>query len=146
MFEPGYWGLFLSTFLAATVVPFSSEALLSATLYAGYSKVPVLVIATFGNWLGGMTSYYLGYLGKLEWIHKYLRIPPEKLEKYVNKLKGYEFWAAFLCWLPFVGDIIAVALGFLKLNVYKVAIGMFVGKGLRYIIWAVITLWILDKI
>ncbi len=146
MFEPGYWGLFLATFLAATIVPFSSEAMLSGTIYAGYDSVIALSVATFGNWLGGMTSFYLGYLGKEEWISKYLRISPEKTNKYIARLRGKEQWAAFFCWLPFVGDIIAVALGLLKMNALKVAIGMFLGKALRYIIWAIITLWVLDKL
>lgn len=145
MFEPGYWGLFLATFLAATIVPFSSEAVLSGTLYAGYQHWVVILVATFGNWLGGMTSFYLGVLGKKEWIQKYLRIPPEKTDKVISRIKGKEHWAAFFCWLPIIGDVIAVALGLLKLNVYKVAFGMFIGKALRYIIWAIITLWILDK-
>lgn len=136
MFELGYWGLFLASFLAATVVPFSSEAILSGVIVAGYNPVLSLSIATLGNWLGGMSSYYLGYLGKQQWIEKYLRIPKDKTEKFKLKIAGKEQWIAFFCWLPFVGDVIAVCLGLLKISPMRVSIGMFIGKALRYVVWA----------
>lgn len=145
MLKFGYWGLFLATFLAATVLPFSSEAMLSGMLYADYNLYWVLLIASFGNWLGGMTSYYLGYLGKIEWIEKYLRIPEEKTKRFQLRIKGKEQYAALFCWLPFVGDIIAVVLGLIKLNPLRVAIGMFIGKALRYIVWAYLSIHIINQ-
>ena len=53
----GVWGLFLGSFLAATVVPFSSDALLVGMLVAGCDPIECLISATIGNWLGGLTSY-----------------------------------------------------------------------------------------
>ncbi len=144
MFELGYLGLFLASFLAATVIPFSSEAILSGVIITGYSPVLSLLIATLGNWLGGLTSYYLGYLGKQQWIEKYLRIPTAKTEKFKKKIEGKEQWVAFFCWLPFIGDILAVVLGLLKINAIRVSIGMLVGKACRYAIWAYITLALIN--
>lgn len=144
MFEFGYVGLFLASFLAATVLPFSSEAILSGTIYAGYNPLAALVLATFGNWLGGVSSYYLGYIGKQNWIERYLRIPIKKTELFKLKIKGKEQWVAFFCWLPLVGDVIAVTLGLLKVNAVNVFIGIFIGKALRYIVWAFFTLWLLQ--
>ncbi len=144
MFESGYLALFLASFLAATVVPFSSEALLSGMLAGGYDLYWCLGLATLGNWLGGMSSYGLGWLGKTEWIEKYLRIKHEQIEKTKRKIAGKEMWIAFFCWLPGVGDVIAVLLGLLKVNTWYVAIGMFVGKLLRYVVWALLTLKVID--
>jgi membrane protein YqaA with SNARE-associated domain len=144
MFELGYWGLFLASFLAATVVPFSSEAILSAMIYSGFNPLYCLMAATTGNWMGGLSSYLLGYLGKEVWIEKYLRISKEKTERFKLKIKGKEAWIAFFCWLPFVGDVIAVVLGLLKTNSINVAVGMFVGKALRYIVWGYLTIWALN--
>jgi len=141
MFELGYWGLFLASFLAATVVPFSSEAILSGMIIADYNPVFSLIAATLGNWLGGLSSYYIGYIGKIEWIEKYLKIKQEKTEKFALIIKGKEVWIAFFCWLPFIGDVIAVALGLLRVNFINVSIGMLVGKGFRYLIWAYFTIW-----
>lgn len=68
----GYFGLFLGSFVAATVVPFSSDVQLVAMLAAGGNVWFCVAVATLGNWLGGLTSYWLGWLGKWEWIEKYI--------------------------------------------------------------------------
>lgn len=144
MFESGYLALFLASFLAATVVPFSSEAILSGMLAAGYDLYWSLALATLGNWLGGLSSYYIGWLGKTEWIEKYLRIKHEQVVKTQNRIAGKELWISFFCWLPGVGDVIAVLLGLLKVNVWNAAIGMLLGKMVRYIVWALLTLKVID--
>jgi Predicted membrane protein len=86
-----------------------------------------------GNWLGGMTNYYLGRLGKTEWIEKYLKVKKEKIEKIQQWLHGKGAVMAFFSFLPAVGDIIALALGYMRANVYIVNICMFLGKFIRYV-------------
>ncbi len=142
MFELGYVGIFIASFLAATVVPFSSEVILSGMLAAGYAAFPSLILATLGNWLGGLTSFYLGYLGKEVWIERYLRISKTKIEQFKEFILGKEAWIAFFCWLPLVGDVIAVALGLLHVSPLRVGIGMLIGKAVRYAVWAYFTLWL----
>ena len=56
----GYPGLFIGTFLSGTVLPMSSDVLLVGMLAAGADPVACLLLATVGNWLGAMTSYWLG--------------------------------------------------------------------------------------
>lgn len=131
----GYLGLFIGTFLAATIIPFSSEILVTGILLAGADYFLVFLFATLGNWTGGLTSYYLGYLGKWEWIEKWLRISREKLESQKERITKYGALLAFLCWLPFVGDIFALGLGFYKLNFVKCAIYMLIGKAVRFALW-----------
>lgn len=131
----GYLGLFIGTFLAATIIPFSSEILVTGILLAGADYFLVFLFATLGNWTGGLTSYYLGYLGKWEWIEKWLRISKEKLESQKERITKYGALLAFLCWLPFVGDIFALGLGFYKLNFIKCAIYMLIGKAVRFALW-----------
>lgn len=133
--EWGYFGLFLASFLAATVLPFSSEIVFSALVLAGMNLWGCTIAATIGNFLGGLSCYYLGYLGNVEWIEKYLKIKKEKVERLQNWLNGKGSAMAFFVFLPGVGDIIAVALGFLRANVYAVALFMFAGKLIRYIVW-----------
>jgi membrane protein YqaA with SNARE-associated domain len=139
-FEFGYLGLFVSSFLAATVIPFASEAVLAGMLLAGYDPIVSVTLASIGNWLGGMTSYFLGYLGRWQWIEKYLRVS----EKRVNKMKSWaDQFGAYLglvCWLPIIGDIISIGLGVFRVHPYYVAIYMLAGKVLRYIAVAYITL------
>lgn len=135
LLDLGYIGLFIASFLAATIIPFSSEIILSGMLLSGLDPWSCVWVATLGNWLGGMTSYYLGLLGKVEWIEKYLRIKHEKIEKFSLHVQKYGDWFAFLSFVPFIGDVIAVATGFFKCNWWKVAIAMLLGKMGRYIVW-----------
>jgi len=133
--ELGYLGLFIAAFLAATVVPFSSEVVFSAMVYGGLNEWTCVFVATLGNWLGGMTCYYLGRLGKIEWIEKFLRIKREKIEKFMSYIHKYGDWFAFFSFLPGIGDIIAVAAGYFRCRWWIVAISMLIGKFLRYIVW-----------
>ena len=132
--EWGYLGLFVASFLAATVLPFSSEVVFSALVFGGLNAWHCVAVATVGNFLGGMTCYYLGRLWKLEWIEKYAGVKREKLERFVAKMQKYGSWVAFFSFLPAVGDAIAVAAGFLRCRVWIVAAAMFAGKILRYIV------------
>ncbi|MDD5183929.1 MAG: DedA family protein [Paludibacter sp.] len=133
--ELGLFGLFLASFLAATVVPFSSEMVFSAMVYSGLDAWTCVFVATLGNWLGGMTCYLLGRLGKIEWIEKYAGVKKEKLDKFTAKSQKYGDWLPFFSFLPVIGDVIAVASGFLRGRWWVVAISMLLGKFFRYIIW-----------
>lgn len=137
----GYLGLFAGSFLAATIVPFSSDVLLVGALVAGSNPIIAFIVATTGNWLGGITSYYIGHLGKWQWIEKWLRIKEETLLKHKNLFDKHGSYIALFTWLPFVGDVFAVGLGFYKVNFTKSAIFMLVGKSLRFLFW--ITLYLL---
>ncbi len=133
----GYTGMFIGAFLAATVLPFSSDVLLIGMLAAGCDVYATVAVAAAGNWLGGLASYGLGWLGRWEWIEKYLKVSRGKLERQKAKVDRYGSGLAFFTWLPFVGDVMAVALGFYKTNPKKTALFMFIGKTVRYILWAV---------
>lgn len=137
--EYGYWGLFMACFLAATILPFSSEAIVSLCLYSGFDISITVGIATLGNWLGGLSSYYLGYLGKWEWIEKLLRVKKEKAEKSRIYLQNKGNAIAFFAFLPFIGDLIPLGLGLLKTNPYWMALFMAAGKLCRYLVWTWIT-------
>ena len=133
--EYGYIGVFIASFLAATILPFSSEVVLTGVMLAGSSYWPCMIAATIGNFLGGMTCYWLGTAGKIEWIKKYLKMNIDKLLKIQNWLKGKGAWVAFFTFLPFIGDFIAVAAGLLRANIWITALSMFLGKAIRYWVW-----------
>lgn len=134
----GYFGLFLGSFLSSTVVPFSSDLLLLGTLAAGGSWWATVFIATLGNWLGGLTSYWVGHVGKWEWIEKWFRISEEKLRAQRYRIQKYDYWLALLSWLPIVGDIFSIGLGFYRINFTRTAGFMLVGRFLRFIAWALL--------
>ena len=129
----GLFGLFLGCMLAATVVPFASEALLAGALLMGYGKWAVTLVATLGNTTGGMISYLMGWLCKWEWLEKYFRVKREKLERMRDRVSKYGAWAALLTWLPLVGDLIAIAMGLMRVNPWWTLLLMFIGKLARYL-------------
>jgi len=132
--EYGYIGLFLAAFLAATILPFGSEFVFISLIALGFDSWTCVIIASVGNWLGGMTNYYLGRLGKIEWIEKYLKVDKGKIDRMQQWLKKKGAFMAFFSFMPVVGDLIALALGFMKSNIYIVNISMFFGKFIRYVL------------
>ena len=140
----GLLGLFLSSFLAATILPLSSEGVLSYLIYNKFDMTTCLVIASIGNTLGGMSSFYLGKLGKLNWIEKVMKISMDKIHKTQNTINKFRSLLAFFCWLPVIGDVLAVSLGYFKCKVGQVFLFMFAGKALRYLVWAYLTVWSIE--
>ena len=138
--ELGLLGLFISSFIAATIIPFSSELVLSILIANQYPLATSLIIATLGNWLGGISSYGLGRLGEWTYIKYFTGLNKIKIGKVKGKVDKWKSPLAFFCWLPIVGDIFAVGLGFYKINFLKVSLWMLIGKMIRYFLWALITI------
>ena len=131
----GIFGLFLGSFIAGSVVPLSSEALLVVCL--GPLKLgawPCFLAALAGNVAGGMTCYLMGHLVKMEWIEKYLHVKKPTLQKAQRFLKGRGAWMGFFAFLPILGTAIAVALGLMRANLTITAISSALGKVLRYLL------------
>ena len=81
-----------------------------------------------------MTCYYMGRLGKVSWIEKYFKVKKEKVDKMVKFLQGKGALMAFFTFLPAIGEVIAIALGFMRSNTWLTIVSMFVGKLIRYIL------------
>ncbi|MCH5330515.1 MAG: DedA family protein [Alistipes sp.] len=131
--EWGYAGIFLSAFLAGSIVPFASEAVVVLLAQSGLSPWLCLLWATAGNTLGGVSCYWIGRLGKTEWINRWLKIKPAALERAQRFLKGRGAVMALFVALPYIGDAIAVALGLMRADFALTTVAMAIGKGLRYI-------------
>lgn len=134
----GYVGLFISALLAGSIIPFSSELVLVALVNVGLSPAVCVLSAALGNTVGGMTCYYMGRLGRIDWIKKYFKVKKEKIDRMQHFLQGKGALMAFFAFLPFVGEAIAIALGFMRSNLMLTTVSMFIGKLLRYMamLWA----------
>lgn len=116
------YSLFISSFLAATLLPGGSEVALFAVLKSYPETLWVaLTIATIGNTLGGMVTFGMGWL-----------LPQTQQLKHVAKLKRYGTPALLLAWVPLIGDALCLAAGWLRLNWSQAALFMAVGKLGRY--------------
>ena len=134
----GLLGLFIGLFLAATVVPFSSDALYLAILAATGDPVSCLIVGTLGNWLGSVVTYWIGWLAKWEWLEKWFKVKPETLQRQKARIDKYGYWLALLAWVPLIGDIIALALGFYKTRPTLTSIFLLIGKFARFLAWNMI--------
>lgn len=134
----GLLGLFIGTFLAATVLPFSSDALYIAVLAATKDPVGCLAVGTVGNWLGSVLTYWIGWIGRWEWIEKWFKVKRETLERQKAKIDKYGVWLALLAWVPLIGDVIAIALGFYKTRPWATMFLLLVGKFARFLLWNLI--------
>ena len=126
-----------SSLIPATI-PFSSEIVLLTLVKLGLNPMVCLVLATLGNTLGGMTCYGMGWAGRTDWIERYLHVKQDKVDRMQLFLQGKGAMMAFFAFLPFVGGVLAVALGFMRSNITLTTISMMMGKLLRYIVllWA----------
>lgn len=131
----GLTGLFIGTFLAATIFPFSSDALYIAILAATGDSVSCLLVGTSGNWLGSVFTYWIGWIGKWEWIEKWFKVSSETLMRQKARVDKYGVWLALTAWIPFIGDIIAIALGFYKTKPLWTIVLLLIGKFTRFLVW-----------
>ena len=137
--EAGLVGLFLASFLAATILPFSSEAVLAAMAVGTRSGVELWWVASVGNTLGGLVNYTIGRWVPEGVVMRWLRVDAGKAERWRNFVERYGAWGALACWLPVIGDPIAMALGVIRVRFVPCALLMFMGKAARYgvVLWAV---------
>lgn len=114
--------LFVSAFVASTVFPGGSEVVLVGVLHQfPESFNTILLVATFGNTLGSMTSYVLG------------RLFPNKVEmKALAQVQKYGTVALIMAWVPLIGDALPIAAGWLRLSWWKSLFWIALGKFLRY--------------
>ena len=140
----GYWGMLISAFLAGSILPANYELIMSTLLALGLEKWKLIIFATIGNLLGGISCYYIGYLGKMSWVYKYMKIKEEKVNKIHKFLDGKGAWLAFFVFLPFVGDIMIVVFGLMRSNIFIVTLAMALGKLLKYVVWMYITVGVID--
>ncbi len=134
--ELGYLGLFISSFLSATLIPLSPEILLGVLIFNGFKLWLTILVASLGNFLGGITTYFVGYLGDWKKIEKYFKIKKEKVYSFKKKIDKFGSFIAFLSWMPILGDILTLSLGFFRVNMKGVFIWMFIGRSLRFIVIA----------
>jgi membrane protein YqaA with SNARE-associated domain len=121
------WALFTSSFLAATLLPGGSEAVFYGVIRSHPEKLwPALAVATFGNTLGGMTSYLLGRI-----------LPQTEMRRGLDAVRKHGSPVLLLAWVPIIGDPLCVAAGWLRLNPWLAALFIAIGKFARYGVIAV---------
>ena len=126
--------MLLAAFLAGSFFPFSSEAVIIGLMATGLDPWLLMVYGTVGNVLGSVVNYFLGRMGKMEWIEKYLHVKKKDLDKAHRFLAGHGAWMGVFAFLPVLGSAITIALGLMRSNIAITFIAITLGKIFRYII------------
>ncbi len=130
----GAWGMFISAFLAGSILPFSSESVMIALLAVGVNPWTLLFTASAGNTLGGITCYCIGRIASPEWLQRTFRIKDKHMLRARALVSRWGAWMGLLCWVPILGDAILVTLGIMRSHPLATNLTMLVGRTLRYAI------------
>ncbi len=140
-----YAGLFSAAFIAATLLPMQSEAILVGLILKGdYSLIALLLTASVGNTLGSTVNWLLGRGVERIRHRRWFPVKPAQLEKAQGWYRRYGKWSLLLSWLPIGGDALTVAAGVMREPLPTFLILVFIGKAARYLVFAAITLGLLQ--
>lgn len=121
--------LFISALLAATWLPFSSEAILTALIWSGhYAPLALWFSATAGNVLGSTINWWLGYFlsSKKHWFTS------QEVNQAQQRFLSYGKWSLLLAWVPIIGDPLTFIAGVFRVPLWQFILFMLLGKGGRY--------------
>ena len=129
-----YLQLLIISFLAATILPLSSELVLSTMLLTdSFDKYLLLVVASFGNIFGSSVNWYLGKKILIFKDKKWFPVNEKQIAKSEMYFKKYGIWSLLLSWVPIIGDPLTVIAGILKINFFTFLLLVSISKTSRYI-------------
>ena len=129
-----YFQLFIISFLAATILPLSSELVLSTMLLTdSFDKYLLLVVASFGNILGSSVNWYLGKKILIFKDKKWFPANERQIAKGEIYFKKYGIWSLLLAWVPIIGDPLTIVAGILRVKFFTFLLLVCISKISRYI-------------
>lgn len=142
MIEVGvYLSLFVSAFLAATILPMQSEALLVVALLAEHSPLAVIAVASVGNILGAVVNWFLGRGIERFRDRRWFPVGEVALVRAQNWYRRYGRWSLLASWLPVVGDPLTLVAGVMRERLAVFLLLVSIAKVGRYAVLAGAVLW-----
>jgi membrane protein YqaA with SNARE-associated domain len=130
-----YLSLFFISFLAATILPFSSELTLAGLIStSNYDNLLLLVFASFGNVLGSVFNWGLGFYARNLTIKKWFPFKETQIERSSKWFSKFGKWSLLFAWVPIVGDPLTFVAGLLRVRFLDFIILVAIGKVSRYLI------------
>lgn len=127
----GALGLLASSFVSSTLAPGGSEAVLIYLIHDNQEEsFYYVLVATFGNTLGALLTYYMAFFASTKWATKIHN--KKHFAKAQTLIERYGAVALLLSWLPLIGDVLCLAAGWVKLNIMRSLSFILLGKFLRY--------------
>ena len=130
-----YLSLFTISFLAATILPFSSELTLAGLIAASnYDNLSLLVVASFGNVLGSVVNWALGFYSRNLTTKKWFPFKDKQIENSSKWFSKFGKWSLLFAWVPILGDPLTFVAGLLRVRFLDFVILVAIGKVSRYLI------------
>ena len=130
-----YLSLFFISFLAATILPFSSELTLAGLIStSNYDNLSLLIFASFGNVLGSVFNWGLGFYARNLTIKKWFPFKETQIERSSKWFSKFGKWSLLFAWVPIVGDPLTFVAGLLRVRFLDFIILVAIGKVSRYLI------------
>jgi len=130
-----YLSLFIISFLAATILPFSSELTLAGLMAtSSYDNLLLLAVASFGNILGSVVNWILGFYSRNSFKKKWFPFKDEQIEKSSKWFNKFGRWSLLFTWVPVIGDPLTLAAGLLRVRFVEFLILVTIGKVSRYLV------------
>ena len=133
-YQSGYFGLFVISFLASSLLPLASEIFVLAMPPLGYNLWLIGIVATAGNFLGSSLNYYIGLRGADFVLGRYVKIDPKSWQRAENFYQRWGSVALFFSWVPFIGDPLTVVAGAFQIHWQTFTFWVLLGKSLRYLV------------
>ena len=130
-----YLSLFAISFLAATILPFSSELTLAGLIAtSNYDNLLLLIVASFGNTLGSVVNWALGFYSRNLTTKKWFPFKETQIERSSKWFDKFGKLSLLFAWLPIIGDPLTLVAGLLKVRFIDFIILVAIGKVSRYLI------------
>lgn len=131
LYNYGYFSLFISAFLAASLIPLSPEVLI-AMMFQTHNWAGIIIVATIGSYLGSVTTYILGYWGVHKISNKFEIIRPDRFEKGLKMFEKYGAWILLFTSVPIIGDAFVFVAGVLRYEFKRFSVLTVIGKFVRF--------------
>ena len=129
-----YLSLFIISFLAATILPFSSELTLAGLMAtSSYDNLFLLIIASLGNIFGSVVNWILGFYSRNLSKKKWFPFKNAQIEKSSKWFKRFGRWTLLFAWVPIIGDPLTLVAGLLRVKFIEFLILVSIGKVSRYV-------------
>jgi len=130
-----YFSLFIISFLAATILPFSSELTLAGLIAtSSYDNLLLLIVASLGNILGSVVNWILGFYSRNLSKKGWFPFKDQQIEKSTSWFNRFGKWSLLFAWVPIIGDPLTVAAGLLRVNFVEFLTFVAIGKVARYLL------------
>ena len=130
-----YLSLFVISFLAATILPFSSELTLAGLVTtSNYDNLLLLIVASLGNVLGSVVNWILGFYSRNLSTKRWFPFKDKQIEKSSKWFNRFGRWSLLFAWVPIIGDPLTLVAGLLRVKFVEFLILVTIGKVSRYLV------------